>query len=260
MVKSAEETSQTFDYIVCCHKAVTQGAIPEQIAAGVDKEKTTIVVIQNSVRNEEPFRNRFPSATIFSCVVRVNKRTFPTSHTILIADPRMKTWCGVRQPEPGVITHTKSEDMQTGLFPNSGRNPAVEAERLHRFVSLLTGGKTKFQVVPNIQVQRWQKVVWNAAWEPLTVLTLMGALSWLSLSKEAMPMTRRLMKEVIDVARAFDMSIEYSLVDRLIVRIKGVPPIGSSMCTDFENGKPLEVDVILGYHVRKGRERNWALT
>jgi ketopantoate reductase len=68
-VKSAEEAGQTFDYVVCAHKAITQGTVPEQIAAGVDEKKTTIVIIQNGVGNEEPFRNKFPTATILSCVV-----------------------------------------------------------------------------------------------------------------------------------------------------------------------------------------------
>lgn len=144
--------------------------------------------------------------------------------------------------------------MQIGLFPNTAGTPEAETERLDKFASLLSGGKTKFQVVPNIQVQRWEKVVWNAAWNPLTTLTLNDTHSWLSSSEGAMPMTRNLMKEVISVAKALDVPIEDDLIDRLITRIQGMPPIGSSMRTDFENGKPLEVDVILGYPVRKGKE------
>jgi 2-dehydropantoate 2-reductase len=147
--------------------------------------------------------------------------------------------------------------MQMGLFPSSATGPEVEMidkVRLDKFASLLTTGKTVFQVVPNIQVQRWEKVVWNAAWNPLTTLTLLDTHAWLNSSEDAMPMTRRVMKEVIDVAQALEMPIEYSLIDRLITKIQGMPPIGSSMRTDFENGKPIEADIILGYPVRKGRE------
>lgn len=62
------------------------------------------------------------------------------------------------------------------------------------------------------------------------------------------------MKEVIDVANALDVSLKYDLIDQLLDKILGMPPIGSSMRTDYENGKPMEVEVILGYPVRKGRE------
>ena len=69
MVKTAAEAGQKFDYIVCAHKAIDQGGVPAQIEAGVDEERTTVVIIQNGVGNEEPFRRAFHSATIISCVV-----------------------------------------------------------------------------------------------------------------------------------------------------------------------------------------------
>jgi 2-dehydropantoate 2-reductase len=168
----------------------------------------------------------------------------------------LQTWVGARQPEPGIIKHTKSEDMQIGLFPSQGGTgtQATEPKRLDQFASLLAGGKTVFQVVPDIQVLRWEKVVWNAAWNTLTTLTLMDTHSWLSSSEGSTPMTRRLMKEVIDVAGALGIVLEYDLIDKLLERILAMPPIGSSMRTDYEKGNPMEVEVILGYPVRKGKE------
>lgn len=144
--------------------------------------------------------------------------------------------------------------MQMGLFENAGADSAREQQRLDHFASLLTAGKTIFQVVPNIQVQRWEKVVWNAAWNSFTTLTLLDTHAWLSSSSDATPLTHRLMKEVIDVARKAGVPIEYSLIDHLVSKILAMPPIGSSMMVDFQNGRPLEVDIILGYPVSKGRE------
>ncbi|KAI8624998.1 2-dehydropantoate 2-reductase [Xylariaceae sp. FL1651] len=232
VVKSAAEAQSTFDYIVCAHKAINQASVPEQLASAVDEEKTTIVIIQNGVGNEEPFRKRFPGASIISCV----------------------TWVGARQTEPGIVAHTKSEDMQIGLFPNKSVNESVEKGRLDKFASLLTQGKTVFQVVPNIQVQRWEKVVWNAAWNSLTTLTMLDTHSWLNSSPSATPLTRRLMHEVIDVAQKCDVPLEYSLADRLIDKILNMHAIGSSMQTDAKNEKPMEVEIILGYPVAKGKE------
>ncbi|KAI9164079.1 LOW QUALITY PROTEIN: Oxidoreductase AFT12-1 [Paramyrothecium foliicola] len=234
LVRTAAEAGSKFDYAVCAHKAIDQASAPAQIAAAVDENRTTIVIIQNGVGNEEPFRQAFPAATILSCV----------------------TWVGARQSKPGFIEHTQSEDMQMGSFPNKVNDPALEAKRLQDFADLLTVGETIFQVVPNIQVQRWEKVVWNAAWNPLTTLTLMTTHDWLNSSADATPMTRQLMKEVIDVARKCDVPIEYSLVDTLMDKILAMPPIGSSMQADYKNGKPMEVDIILGYPARKAKELN----
>jgi len=231
VVKTPAEAELTFDYIVCAHKAIGQDAVPAQLQA-VTGDKTTIVLIQNGVGNEDPFRAAFPRCTILSCV----------------------TWVGAVQNTPGVINHTKSEDMQIGLFPNPDLEKATEKARLDKFAALLTEGKTVFQVVDNVQVQRWEKVVWNAAWNSITTLTMLDTQTWLKSSEDAMPLTRKLMAEVIDVAQKYGVPLEYELIDRLVNKILAMPGIGSSMQTDCKNGRPLELDVILGTPVRKGRE------
>lgn len=68
VVKTPAEASSKFDYIVCAHKAIGQDAVPAQIAPAVG-ENSTIVIIQNGVGNEEPFRTAFANTTIISCVV-----------------------------------------------------------------------------------------------------------------------------------------------------------------------------------------------
>ncbi|WQF80689.1 Putative ketopantoate reductase ApbA/PanE, 6-phosphogluconate dehydrogenase-like domain superfamily [Colletotrichum destructivum] len=231
VVKTAAEADAKFDFIVCAHKAITQDAVPAQIAPAVDEHRSTIVIIQNGVGNEVPFRTAFPHATIISCV----------------------TWTGAAQPQPGHIKHTKSEDMQIGLYPNEA-DPSAERHRLDSFASLLTEGNTVFQVVPDIQIQRWEKVVWNAAWNSLTTLTLLDTHSWLGSSPDATPMTRRLMGEVVDVARACGVALDHGLVDTLIDKILAMHPIGSSMQNDFKAGRPMEVDIILGYPYRQAKE------
>lgn len=231
VVRSAADASQKFDYVVCAHKAIGQEKVPGQLKEVVSDD-TTFVLIQNGVGNEDPFRADFPRCTILSCV----------------------TWVGATQHDPGVVNHTKSEDMQIGLFPNSKLDSSVEQKKLDTFVSLLTEGQTVFQVVENVQIQRWEKVVWNAAWNSITTLTMLDTQSWLDSSDSAMPLTKKLMSEVIEVAQKCGVPLEYELIDRLLDKILAMPGIGSSMQTDCKNGKPLELDVILGTPVRRGRE------
>jgi ketopantoate reductase len=76
VVKTVAKADRKFDYIVCAHKAIDQSSVPEQIQDGVDESKTAIVIIQNGVGNEEPFRKRFPTATIISCVVSLQLLSF----------------------------------------------------------------------------------------------------------------------------------------------------------------------------------------
>ena len=72
VLKTPAEAGQTYDYIVCAHKAIDQDSSVKAIAPAVDEDKTTIVIIQNGVGNEEPFRNEWPNATIITCVVSLS--------------------------------------------------------------------------------------------------------------------------------------------------------------------------------------------
>ena len=65
----AEANGTVFNYVVCAHKAIGQSSVPAQLAPVVDAKETTLVVIQNGVGNEEPFRQAFPDGTIITCVV-----------------------------------------------------------------------------------------------------------------------------------------------------------------------------------------------
>ncbi|KAJ5835376.1 Ketopantoate reductase ApbA/PanE [Penicillium robsamsonii] len=230
VVKSVAEVPPV-DYIVCAHKAIDQDEVVAQLQPAINS-RTTIVIIQNGVGNEEPFRKQFPNNTIITCV----------------------TWVGATQTSPGTVSHSKSEDMQIGLFPNPKVESEVEQQRLKTFADLLRNGKTRFQVLEDIQIQRWEKVVWNVAWNSLTTLTLVDTQTWLKSSEDATPFTRQLMQEVIDIARGCGVPLKDGLIDQLMDKINAMPGIGSSMQTDCKSGRPMEIDVILGFPVRKSRE------
>jgi hypothetical protein len=72
-------------------------------------------------------------------------------------------WVGASQEAPGVIRHTASEHTDIGLYPNPEIDAALESERLERFAAMLRAGKTSYKISDNIQVKRWEKVVWNVS-------------------------------------------------------------------------------------------------
>ncbi|KAH0368904.1 OPT superfamily oligopeptide transporter, partial [Aureobasidium melanogenum] len=163
-------------------------------------------------------------------------------------------WVGATQESPGVIRHTASEHTDIGLYPNPEVDPALEDARLEGFAAMLRAGETSYTISENIQVKRWEKVVWNVAWNPLTTLTQQNTQEWLSSSRESVSVTKRLMREVIGVARRAGVHLEYGLVDVLMERIQSMPGSESSMQVDAREGRRLEVDVILGTPMRMARE------
>ncbi|KAG2413179.1 hypothetical protein HFD88_002368 [Aspergillus terreus] len=231
VVRLPREAGRTFDYVVCANKAIDTEDVVAKLAPAIG-ESTTIVIIQNGVGNEEPFRKAFPTCSIISCVA----------------------WVGASQPSPGHVHHTVSEHTELGLFPNPALDVDLENQRVETFASLLRQGGTNFQVVDDIQRRKWEKVVWNCAWNATTALTCMDTHAWLASSADAEPWTRRLMHEVLAVGQACGVPLEHGLVDHLIEKINSLPPVTTSMQMDRANQRAMEIEVILGYPMRKGRE------
>lgn len=69
VLKSPEEAGHAFDFIVCANKATNLNLTAQQLAPVVDQERTTIVLMQNGVGNEDPFHEKFPKCSILSGVV-----------------------------------------------------------------------------------------------------------------------------------------------------------------------------------------------
>jgi ketopantoate reductase len=101
--------------------------------------------MQNGVGNENPFRLTYPQNTIISGVV----------------------WIGATQTSPGLIKHMQAENTEIGLFSNPGSDTEQERSRLEHFASLMRQGGTNISVEDDVQVKRWEKVVWNAAWNTI---------------------------------------------------------------------------------------------
>lgn len=68
MVRSPSEVTDAFDYVVLAHKAIDQDAVASKLQSAVNAS-TTMVIIQNGVGNEVPFRQLYPESSIITCVV-----------------------------------------------------------------------------------------------------------------------------------------------------------------------------------------------
>ncbi|WP_306304535.1 ketopantoate reductase family protein [Methylogaea oryzae] len=103
----------------------------------------------------------------------------------------------------------------------------------------------------NIGTARWQKCVWNAAFNPVSVLCGLNTGDILA-HQEAF--IRTLMQEVCAIAAAVGHPLPETLVDKSIHSTLKMPPYKTSMLVDFEAGRPLETEAILGNAVRAGQE------
>jgi len=89
----------------------------------------------------------------------------------------------------------------------------------------------------------------NCAWNPLTALTDLDTTTYLRSSPFSEPIARRLIREVVAVARGLGMELDVGDKSRedTIIELVYQAPLTSSMRSDTHNHRAMEVEAILGY-------------
>jgi ketopantoate reductase len=72
---------------------------------------------------------------------------------------------------------------------------------------------------PKMLGQKWEKLVWNAAFNSLTALSGLNTRTWLDSSEDAVNITKRLMSEIVNVAKADGAETRESLAEDLIKQV-----------------------------------------
>ena len=139
---------------------------------------------------------------------------------------------------PGVIEHTYGDRFSLGE-PSGERS-----ERASTLSALLIAAGLKAPVRPRIRDELWVKLWGNMAFNPVSVLTA-ATLDRLVAEPGTRGVCRDMMLEGQAVAEA--LGIRFAInVDK---RIEGAAEVGqhkTSMLQDFEMGRPLEIEAILG--------------
>lgn len=147
--------------------------------------------------------------------------------------------------EPGRIKHVEGDRFPIGE-PNNEKTERVQA--LSR--ALIASG-LKAPVRADIRTEMWVKLWGNVAFNPLTALT--GAtLDRVCTEPGSRAVATAMMREVEAVAGALGIKMPIE-VER---RINGAAAVGAhktSMLQDFERGRPIELDAIVGAVCELGR-------
>jgi 2-dehydropantoate 2-reductase len=139
---------------------------------------------------------------------------------------------------PGVVRHVEGERFSLGELDGS------QTERIAALSGVLTGAGLKAPVQSRIRQELWVKLLGNAVFNPLSVLTR-ASLGAMAESPVLAPVVRAAMEEVDAVAARLGIEIPVS-IDK---RIRGAARVGNhktSMLQDLESGRPMEIDAITG--------------
>lgn len=249
----AAKSNIVWDYVVVTTKALPDinddTAIIKHL---VTPSKTAIVLIQNGLGVEEPYREAFPSNPILSAV------------TVISA----------AQTRPGVVQQNRWTRISIGPFsgdellqnhPLSGQQikerniNATQSNAM--FVQLLREGRIRDAEEydeAGLQLVRWHKIAINASMNPSAVLTAGCGNAEMSLDSELRIHLAGVMQEVLETApkvlgRPFPKNL--ASAEQILKSTERNTSGKPSMLLDWERGNPMELEVILGNPVRIARRK-----
>jgi 2-dehydropantoate 2-reductase len=160
-------------------------------------------------------------------------------------------YVGVDCPEPGLVRHIAGGRITLGALPG------IDKARAARLSLHLEAAGVPCRVCDDLRALRWGKLVWNAAYNPVS------ALARVTVGEAAddpglRDILRAAMEEVVAVGRAARVALKDGIVERnLTIRPEYREGL-TSMRQDAEARRPNEADAILGAVLRVAAEHHVA--
>jgi 2-dehydropantoate 2-reductase len=212
------------DLVLVAVKTTTNGDLPPLIAPLLG-EKTMILTLQNGLGNEEFLARHFGAARIlgglcFICLTR---------------------------SAPGAVEQFGSGRMMLGEFAG------LPQPRTHDIAWEFKRCGVVCTVVADLAAERWRKLVWNIAFNGLTITS--GGLDTASLlARDHLRMQAlSLMQETIAIANACGHKLPSALALEQIKRTQTMGAYKPSTLLDYEAGTPLELEAIWGEPLRRAQ-------
>jgi 2-dehydropantoate 2-reductase len=238
---SGADEFETPDYIFITLKAHSLPAAAPQIAAMLGSE-TALVFGVNGVPywyfygldcewRDRAIESVDPGGILW--------RTLPPAHVIgCIVYPAAEVI------EPGVIEHTYGNRVSLG------EPDGMKSARIQALSKQLIAAGLKAPIRAQIRDELWVKLWGNLSLNPISVLTT-STLDRLAGDPDLRDVLRTMMREAQAVAESLGVRFGIDLEQR----IDGALEVGAhktSMLQDFERGRPMEIDALLGAVVELG--------
>jgi 2-dehydropantoate 2-reductase len=228
VLKNAADYPGVADYVILTTKVLPTVDRVALLRPAIRSKDTVIVLIQNGIDIEDEIRTAFPDNELLSTIAYI----------------------GASRPSSGKVLHQGSGVLQMGVYPR-GISPALK-----RLADAFNASKVKCEMMEDIVFTRWNKLLWNLPYNPVSVLAGGADTSRMSNGGELEKLCSDLMSEVIHVANAAGVALTEELAEKQREFTRNFPSYKTSMLQDYEAGRALEVDAILGNTLRVARRFN----
>ena len=212
------------DVVIIAVKTTSNESLPELLGPLVSAQ-TMIVTLQNGLGNEEFLAKHFEPGHIAAGLCFI----------------------GVRRTAPGMIVRDDHGQIRLGEY---NRKPE---ERTHRLAEAFRRSGIDCQVVEDLGLERWRKLVWNISFNGLAVAAGGVDTEKILTDPNLYNETKALMYEVIAAANKCGFPLKNSVADDQLRLTKSIGPYKPSTLLDLEAGNPLEVEAIWGEPLRRAK-------
>lgn len=246
---STKAPKEGWDFIIVTTKALPDRSDDSELIAPIVSPKSCIVLIQNGVGVEEPYRKRFPRNPIISAV------TIVSAEQIKQGTIRQNRWTRISVgPYGSGLVVDPNLVAETNELARQGHARMLDLARWWTDL----GGIKDVEIHTELELQtiRWHKLCINAAFNPTAVVSGGRGNADQLKDPELREHILGIMNEIRDAApkvlgKPFpdDLATPERII-RSTERNTGAKP---SMLLDWEAGRPMELEVILGNPVRIAR-------
>lgn len=149
---------------------------------------------------------------------------------------------------PGYIHHLDFGKITLGEY-RQDQQPSGITPQLEAIAADFSQAGIPIEVLPDLLLARWKKLVWNIPFNGLSVI-LDAKTDELATHPETRALVLALMEEVQAGAAAGDRHIPHEFLTEMIEATVQMKPYFTSMKLDFEARRSLEVEAIFGNPIR----------
>ena len=187
---------------------------------GLAVEGSRVLVMQNGLGVERPFHRTVPGATVLGAMC------FMCCHKV----------------GPGHIVHVDAGAITIGEYREDGRPAGINAPLQDTVDAFRTAHVTATPTV-DLEVGRWQKLVWNVAFNGLSVVLDTNTAGIVN-DPSNRRMAELIMHEVVNAAQACGHGFDESFIGQMLATTEQMVAYLPSMKEDYDAGRPLELDAI----------------
>ncbi|WP_078127867.1 ketopantoate reductase family protein [Leptospira alexanderi] len=226
ILESVPEDLKEYDLILNCLKCLPEIRLETILGKHIPND-LPILLLQNGIGIEEPISSLYPNNEILSglafvCANRINN---------------------------GKILHLDYGELTIGSW---NRNPSSICGQI---VELFNKAGVPTQSTEMIRKARWKKLMWNAPFNPISVLSGGKNTSEILAQTFGRKLVIEIMKEVQKLSKLDGAEVPDIQIEAFLQMTEMMKPYKTSMLLDFEAGRVLELEAILGNAIRIGEKK-----